>query len=65
MENSLRPRTFLTIAPTEMHLGSLGIVIAGPDLSGRSNVREAGQSWAMNDTPDFLEAERKLDGGKM
>jgi len=57
MENSLRPRTFLTTTLIEKPLGSLGIEIAGLDLSGRSNLREAGQSWAMNDAPDFLEAE--------
>jgi len=26
--------------------GSLGIVVGGPDLSGRSNLGEAGRSWA-------------------
>jgi len=44
MQNSLCPRTFLTTTPTEMPLGSLGIIIAGPDLSGRSNLGEAGRS---------------------
>jgi hypothetical protein len=57
MENRLHPRNFLTTTLSEMPLGSLGIVIDGPDLSGRSNLGEAGQSWAMNDAPDFLEAE--------
>lgn len=48
MKNSLRSGTFLTTNPTEMPLGSLGIVIAGPDLSGRSNLREAGRSWVID-----------------
>ena len=48
MENSLRSRTFLTTTPTEMPLGSLGVFVAGPDLSGRSNLREAGRSRAID-----------------
>jgi len=37
----------MTITTAEMPSGSLGIVIAGPDLSGRSNLREAGWSRAI------------------
>jgi hypothetical protein len=48
MQNSLCARTFLKTNPTEMPSGSLGIVIAGPDLSGRSNLREAGRSWVID-----------------
>ena len=48
MENSTRPRTFLTTTLTDMPLGSLGIVITGPDLSGHSNLGEAGRSWAID-----------------
>jgi len=47
MQNRMCPRTFLTTTTAEMPSGSLGIVIAGPDLSGRSNLREDGRSWAI------------------
>jgi hypothetical protein len=30
-----------------MPLSSLGIVVGGPDKSGRSNFREVGRSWAI------------------
>ncbi|MCD6391566.1 MAG: hypothetical protein J7L92_06225 [Dehalococcoidia bacterium] len=46
MQNSLCIRTFLTTTIAEMPSGSLGIVVASPDLSGRGNLREAGRSWA-------------------
>jgi len=47
MQNSLCIRTFLTTTTAEMPSGSLGIVIASSDLSGRGNLREAGRSWAI------------------
>jgi len=69
MQNSLCPRTFLTTNPTEIPLGSPGIVVAGPDLSGRSNLREAGRSWATGlpyqlSSPSTGEGQGKDEPGK-
>ena len=40
-------KTLLTTTLTEMPLGSPGIVVATPDLSGHSDLGEAGRSWAI------------------
>ena len=59
MQNSPCPRTFLTTDPSEVPLGPLGIIIAGPDLSEPSNPGGAGRSWAI-DLP--ISALLSLDG---
>jgi len=47
MPNSLCLRNFLITTYAEMPLGSTGIVVATPDLSGHSDLGEAGRSWAI------------------
>ena len=63
MQNSLCIRTFLTNTPAEMPSGSLGIVIASPDLSGCGNLRETGWSWAVGLPYQFSSPSTGLDEG--